>query len=127
MLMKFGLSSFEYRVFSRLAMFLRKLTYLEEDSCNLMDQLKLKLDTRYNTRSSERFIVPKMHNHYGDASFAYFYTRFANLILSDNVSHNSYEIEVLTKSNIDLKFTKFQSNFDMLNLKFEVTGHNTYS
>ena len=69
----------------------------------------------------------KKNDPVGDASFAYFYSRFANLILSDNVLHNTYEIDVLTKSNIDLKFTKFQSNFEMLNLKFGVTGHNTYS
>ncbi len=40
----------------------------------------------YNMTATDRFIAPKMNTSFGDSRFINFFSRFANLVLSDLIS-----------------------------------------
>ena len=126
-LKKYGLFSFEYRVFTRLGIFIHKILNSWLSPPCLKTLLILKSDTHsYRTRCTDRYVVPKMNNHYGNTTFAYFFSRFANLIFSDTILLDSNEFRESIIKNIDRDFKNFQKNFDMLTLKFDVSNQNTY-
>ena len=67
-----------------------------------------------------------MNNYFGESSFLYFFSRFANLIFPSGVLLDSDEFRNLAVENLDLNFQTFQKNFDILNLKFNVSKYNTF-
>ena len=78
-------------------------------------------------RCADRYVTPKANNHYGEATFAYFFSRFANFVFPDTILLDSDEFSKLARKNIDRNFKNFQDNFDMLTLNFDVSKHNTFN
>jgi len=73
-LVKYGLFSFEYRVLLKLDVFLFGILNSEFSPPCLKDLLMRKSVTyRYKTRCTDIFILPKINNHNGEATFSYFF------------------------------------------------------
>jgi len=72
------------------------------------------------------FILPKINNHYGEATFSYFFGKFANLIFTNHFITNPKVNRKLYKDNIDINFKNFQKHFDFLNLRYEISVNNTF-
>jgi len=71
-LKKYKLFSLEYRLFTRLGHYLDKVLVSELSPPGLKSLLAEKSCSRtYNLRATDRFIVPKMNDHFGDATFIF--------------------------------------------------------
>ncbi len=72
-LKKYKLFSLEYRLFTILGHYLHKVLVSELSPPGLRSLLAENSCSRtYNLRATNRFIVPKMNNHFGDATFIIF-------------------------------------------------------
>ena len=65
-------------------------------------------NTVYELRANEKYIIPKINNHYGEATFSYFVNKLLNNMLQE-------ELKCITL--IDFKAAVLY-NFDRLFLKF---------
>ena len=127
-LKRFGLFSFEYRVFSKLGIFLHRILCSEHSPPCLRELFILKLDTHsYRMRCADRYVIPKANNHFGEATFAYFFCKLANLVFPETILLDTDNFSKLATKNIDLNFQIFQKNFDILTLRFSVSNHNTFN
>jgi len=125
-LLLYKLESLEYRIFKRLGLFVHKIVgfplppglknLLKDKSCRHM----------YNMRATDRFIFPKMNTSFGDVTFINFFSRFANLVLSDLISLPEGEFSCLFNKDLNKFFGIFKKNFDWLTLDFGVSYHNTF-
>jgi len=126
-LIKYGLFSLEYRVMLKLDVFLFRVLNSKFSPPCLKDLLIRKsLTHRYKTRCTDIFILPKINNHYGKATFAYFFSKFANLIFTNHFITSSKENRKLFKDKIDMNFKNFQKHFDFLTLRYEISVNNTF-
>jgi len=123
----FGLFSFEYRVLLKLDVFLFGILNSEFSPPCLKELLIRKSVTHsYKTRCTDIFILPKINNHYGEATFSYFFSKFANLIFTNHFITNPKKYRKLYKDNIDINFKNFQKHFDFLTLRYEISVNNTF-
>jgi len=107
-LKELGLISFEYRVFFKLGNFLHKILDSPFSPPCLKELLILKIDTHsYRMRCADRYETPKANNHYGEATFAYLFSRFANFVFPDTILLDSNEFSKLARKNIDRNFRNF--------------------
>jgi len=83
---KYKLFSLEYRLFTKLGHYLHKVLVSELSPLVLKSLLAEKSCSRtYNLRGTDRFIVPKMNNHFGDATFINLFSRLANYVLHESI------------------------------------------
>jgi len=61
----------------------------------------------YNLRATDRFIVPKMNNHFGDATFINFFSRLANIVLDDLIDLAEGDFDAFLRKNGVLKLISF--------------------
>jgi len=61
----------------------------------------------YNLRATDRFIVPKMNNHFGDATFINFFSRLANIVLDDLIDLAEGDFDTFLRKNGVLKLISF--------------------
>jgi len=95
-LKKYKLFSLEYRLFTRLGHYLHKVLVSELSPSGLKNLLAEKSCSQtYNLRTTDRFIVPKMDNHFGDATFNNFFSRFANYVLHDLIDLSEGEFDII--------------------------------
>ena len=80
----------------------------------------------YNLRATDRFIVPKMNNHFGDATFINFFSRLANYVMHDLIDLSEGDFDAILRKNALLKFGVFRKYFDMLTLEYNVSPSNTF-
>ena len=126
-LKKYKLFSLEYRLFTRLGHYLHKVLVSELSPPGLKSLLAEKSCSRtYNLRATDRFIVPKMNNHFGDATFINFFSRLANYVLHDLIDLSEGDFDIILRKNVVLKFFVFRKHFDMLTLEFCVSPSNTF-
>jgi len=86
-LKKYKLFSLEYRLFTRLGHYVHKVLVSELSPTGLKCLLAEKSCSRTeNLRATDRFIVPKMNNHFEDATFINFFSRSANYVLHESIS-----------------------------------------
>jgi len=124
-LKKYKLFSLEYRLFTRLGHYLVLVSELSPPG--LKSLLAEKSCSRtYNLRATDRFIVPKMNNHFGDATFINFFSRLANYVLHDLIDLSEGDFDIILRKNVVLKFFVFRKHFDMLTLEFCVSPNNTF-
>ena len=76
-------------------------------------------------RATDRFIVPKMNNHFGDATFINFFSRLANYVMHDLIDLSEGDFDAILRKNAFLKFGVFRKYFDMLTLEYNVSPSNT--
>ena len=127
-LKKFGLYSFEYRVFSRLGSFINKIMAIVDSPSGLRELLTLKIENhKYNLRTTEKYTIPKSNNHYGDATFVHFFSRFVNLLYPESILFSPKNFKVFASNNIDANFNIFLNKFELLTLKFNVSKQNTFN
>ena len=125
-LKKYKLFSLEYRLFTRLGHYLHKVLVSELSPPGLKSLLVEKSCSRtYNLRANDRFI-PKMNNHFGDATFKKFFSRLANYVLHDLIDLSEGDFDIILRKNVVLKFFVFRKHFDMLTLEFCVSPTNTF-
>jgi len=124
-LKKYKLFSLEYRLFTRLCHYLHKVLVSEMSPPGLKCLLAEKSCSRtYNLRATDRFIVPKMNNHFRDATFTNFFSRLTNYVLHDLIDEGDFD--TILRKNVVLKSFVFRKHFDMLTLEFCVSPSNTF-
>ena len=104
-LKKYKLFSLEYRLFTRLGHYLHKVLVSELSPPGLKSLLAEKSCSRtYNLRASDRFIFPKMNNHFEDATFKIFFSRLANYVLHDLIDLSEGDFDIILRKNVVLTF-----------------------
>jgi len=126
-LKKYKLFSLEYILFTRLGHYLHKVLVSELSPPGLKSLLAEKSCSRtYNLRATDRFIVSKMNNHFGDATFINFFSRLANYVLHNLIDLSESDFDIILRKNVVLEFFVFRKHFDMLTLEFCVSPSNTF-
>ena len=80
----------------------------------------------HNLRTSEKYLIPKMKNHFGEATFVYFFSKFANLIYPDSILLNPTKFDLKCKEKLDINLRIFIEKFDQFNNEFYVSKLNTF-
>ena len=118
-LKKFNLFSFEYRIFLRLCYFSHKILNLSL-SPPLLKNLFVKKNTSYNLREKEKFIEPIIRNHYGEATFYFFFTKFINNIILEYIDFSFINFKKLILKIIDSLYYKYINIFTKLQLQYKI-------
>ena len=69
----YGLNNFQHRLFIRMATFLHNIVNIEQAPKLLKDKMIQPL---------------RIHNHYGEATFVYFYSKFLNNFILEGLKNN---------------------------------------
>jgi len=100
-LKKFGLISFEYRVFFKLGSYLHKILYSPFSPPCLKELLLLKIDTHsYRMRCADRYETLKANNHYGK--------QHLHIFLVDLLTLFSQILSYLTQMNLAICQKKYR-------------------
>jgi hypothetical protein len=89
LLENYGLSNFQHRLFIRMDTFLHNIVNIEQAPKLLKNQIRMNDNIGgHNQRNKFQVNQPlRIHNHYGEATFVYFCSKFINL-------KNSFYIEL---------------------------------
>jgi hypothetical protein len=141
-----GLNTFEHRTTLKMATFIHKIVNNSNTATELKNSLQSnqqvpKMQTlrqkfqnqrpdQINTlfsRHSNALLIPKVSGKHGELTFSYFFTRFINLLLLDdiNLRYSFFKTRIL--NNINLIFTKFIVSFpkfDVKNKNFDYLNQN---
>ena len=58
----------------------------------------------HNLRSIEKYTIPKSNNHYGDATYVNFFSRFVNIMYPESILLSHKIFKSLAIENIDTNF-----------------------
>ena len=88
LLENYGLNNFQHRLLIRLATFVHNIVNIEQAPKLLKEQIVMNVNINkggHNLRNKFQMNQPlRIHNHYGEATFVYFYSKFINnFILKD--------------------------------------------
>jgi hypothetical protein len=107
---KYGLFSFQHRVILKLFNFSHKIHINCKSPSGLSSQFikNSSLNKNYSLRNKDKYFIPRIKTHYGEATFAYFFSTLFNKFLNDD------DFEIKTKffshrifNNINLIFNDF--------------------
>jgi len=119
-LKNYKLFSFEYRVFFRLRLFIGKILNSVYAPPNLKGLLIRSGNSR-SLRNSNQFSMVRTNNHFGEATFSYFFSKFLNTVFKDSLNNLSrLSSKKFLNDNFDRLFNLFVSNFDKFNLEYRV-------
>ena len=119
-LKNYKLFSFECGVFYRLSLFIGKIINSIYAPPNLRSLLKRSENSR-SLRNSNQFIVKRTKNHYGEATFSYFFSKFLNNVFKDSLNNlGRLSSKKYLNDNFDRLFNIFLTNFDKFNLEYRV-------
>ena len=82
LLENYGLNNFQIRLFIRMATFIHNIVNIDQAPKLLKNQIKMNVKIHkggYNLKNKFQVNQPfRIHNHYGEATFVYFYSKFIN-------------------------------------------------
>jgi len=109
----YGLMSLEFRILTRLGLFVHRIISSYDSPPDLRALLKEKSCTHdYGMRATDRFIVTRSNSRYGDATFVNFFSRFVNLVLSDFIHLPERDFTDSFIKSIKCRFVSFIKQFD---------------
>ena len=122
---KFGLNSYQHRIFIRLMTFCHKLFTNEFVPANLKN-IFVENNFPYNLRNSyvNTYVVPNKGNlnNYGEKTFHYFFSKFINTFCKNNLKNDfliPFEFfKIRTINNVNLNFKSFICNFKNFDIKY---------
>jgi hypothetical protein len=92
LLENYGLNNFQHRLFISMAAFIYNIVNIEQAPQFLRDQIGINFNMDkgdYNLRNKFQVNKPlKIHNHYGEATFVYFCSKFINNIIPKDLKNN---------------------------------------
>jgi hypothetical protein len=103
-----------------LATFKHNFVNIDQAPKLLKDQIKMNFIVHkggYNLRN--KFQVNQLlrkHNHYGESTFVYFYSKFINNFIPNDVKINFYKFKKLLYDNLNNHFVKFCQIFPKFDL-----------
>ena len=107
---KYGLNHVMHRILFRLANFTYKIVNLDESPKQLKAQLTLNKECSkgYELRNKNQFQLKiQLNNHYGEATFDFFFVKFINNLLLNDLYINFNFFSKRIFNNINLLYTKF--------------------
>lgn len=123
-LSEYNLYDFDSRLLTRLATFVFKVINETNSPKNLRDCFvkNYSMNKKYNLRNSNDFHIPSIgkHNVYLKNSFQYFFPKFANILLINELSLKSETFKFRIKNNAINLVPVMRSNFDKFNLEYKV-------
>lgn len=123
MLESYKLSNFQHRILERLCVFIYKILSDPMSPLDLKIQFEKKSNVfpRYDLRKSNNFIIPSKgkFNDFGERTFSYFYSKFVNHLLIDDLSLSEATFKNRIKINNNLLFLKFVDMFENFDIKFK--------
>jgi hypothetical protein len=110
LLENYGLNNFQHRLFIRMATFIHNIVNIDQAPKLLKDQIKMNLIVDkggYNLRNKFQVNQPlRIYNHYGESTFVYFYSKFINNFILNDLKINSYTFKKLLYNNLNNHFVK---------------------
>jgi hypothetical protein len=114
LLENYALNNFQHRLFIRMATFLHNIVNIEQAPKLLKDQIRMNVNIDkggYNLRNKFQMNQPlRIHNHYGEATFVYFCTKFINNLILEYLKNNFYTFRKLLFNNLNNHFVKYPQN-----------------
>jgi len=106
----YGLMSLEFRILTRLGLFVHRIISSYDSPPGLKALLKEKFSTHdYGMRATDRFSVTRSNSRYGDVTFVNFFSKFVNVVLSDIIHLPERDF---TDSFKKSRFISFVKHFD---------------
>jgi hypothetical protein len=124
---KFNLNNFQQRIFMRLSKFIYKLFKSAQSPYQLKNEFKRngELNKSYYLRNLNEFYVPSMgkFNYHMKETFGYFYTKFINNFILDELKFNQQLFINRVKNNVNLKINEFIKLFNKFDLDYQVRNY----
>jgi hypothetical protein len=116
-----GLKNYEHRLIVKLSTFIFKIRNDVNAPSLLKDMIKKnnefnKCNTRILRNNNNFKQTIQLNNHYGEATFTYFFTNFINNIILNDLNCNFKLFTSRIMTNLNLLFQKFITNFYKFNL-----------
>ena len=121
-LKRYKLFSFEHRILLRISMFIFKITRSPFGPLLLKNQIiKKNENTVYELRENEKYVIPRIHNHYGEATFSYFVNNLLNNTLKEELKCLTLtDFKAVILYNFESLFIKFIENNPKFQLQYKV-------
>jgi len=120
LLENYGLNNFQHRLFIRMATFIHNIVNIDQAPKLLKDQIKMNLIVHkggYNLRNKFQVNQPlRIYNHYGESTFVYFYSKFINNFILNDLKINFYTFKKLLYNNLNNHFVKLCQIFPKFDL-----------
>jgi hypothetical protein len=120
LLENYGLNNFQHRLFIRMATFIHNIVNIDQAPKLLKDQIKMNLIVDkggYNLRNKFQVNQPlRIYNHYGESTFIYFYSKFINNFILNDLKINFYTFKKLLYNNLNNHFVKLCQIFPKFDL-----------
>ena len=107
----------------RIAIFIHKILNIDSAPVILKEKIKFNNMTHnYNLRNNNQLQIPHLgnHNNFGKNTFIYFYTKFINEIIINDIDINHVLFKFRIKNNININFLKFIVLFKKFDLNYKI-------
>jgi len=114
LLENYALNNFQHRLLIRMATFLHKIVNIEQAPKLLTDQIRMNVNINkggYNLKNKFQVNQPlRIQNHYGEATFVYFCSKFIKNFILVGLKNNFYTFRKLLFNNLNNHFVKYPQN-----------------
>jgi hypothetical protein len=122
-LQQIGLFNFQHRFIQRTSLFIHKILNLSSSPPNLKNKFifNSNLNKHHLLRNSTDLYVPSIgkFNHYGEETFEYFFSKFINNLIINDINLNFTFFKSRIMNNINLIFILFTNIFNKFDLNFK--------
>ena len=122
LLCTYNLFNFTQRLFIRLSTFLYKIIHENNSPSNLKKCFirNFTLTKHHDLRNKNEFLLPSIgkNNNYLKDSFQYFFPKFANILLLDDLKLSSITFEARIRNNSNSLVQEMIKDFNKFNLEY---------